>query len=563
MSFSSKLSKIINTNQTRSVILTGNVYDLYFNGKEYVPLIEYLSNRYHITPRDGHKGLTQVIYEINNPIIIKEQGQLNELKQNWNRYGAETKLSFDDICLNAINNPTGALEFLRQLTYVNRLANERNQSNNDLLIIIESADMLVPEEDISRMSIADKRRIAILHDWFSSTAFMNGNDSVVLISESRNDLNSRVSKLPQMISVDIPFPDKEQREHFIKYGPKCELPVDFAKNTAGLSIHAIRQLMCTGTITQTDVIQKVEEYIISQLGDTVEFKKPSHTLDDVIGFSRLKSFLRNELIPRIKMDGEESIAGAAVGGPIGGGKTFIFEAMASELGMPVLVLKNLRSQWFGQTDVIFERLQRTIRALDKALIFVDEADTQFGRVSEGTHDTEKRLTGKVQKMMSDTKLRGKVIWLLMTARINQLSPDIRRPGRVGDLIIPVLDPHGEDAKEFLKWVLKDIETTEDSLREMTDLLEMHTEGFSAAAYAALRSRIKAKECKSFKEIEAILEDMVLPDIEETREYQTLQAKVNCTRQSLLFDEVMSRKTFEGKRRAWKTRIKELEKLGVD
>ncbi len=40
--------------------------------------------------------------------------------------------------------------------------------------------------------------------------------------------------------------------------------------------------------------------------------------------------------------------------------------------MPVLVLKNIRSQWFGQTDVIFERLRRVLEALEKVVIFVDE-----------------------------------------------------------------------------------------------------------------------------------------------------------------------------------------------
>ena len=56
-------------------------------------------------------------------------------------------------------------------------------------------------------------------------------------------------------------------------------------------------------------------------------------------------------------------------------------------------------------------------------------------------------------MMSDPLLRGKVVWLLVTARIHLLSPDIRRPGRVGDLIIPVLDPEGKDREAFLDWVV--------------------------------------------------------------------------------------------------------------
>ena len=174
-------------------------------------------------------------------------------------------------------------------------------------------------------------------------------------------------------------------------------------------------------LSPPDLVQKVESFIQSQVGeDVVEFKKPTHTLQQVVGFRRLKEFITKELIPRFKAEPEKALPGAAVAGPIGGGKTFIFEAVAGELDVPVLVLKGIRSQWFGQTDVIFERLRRVLEALDKVVIFVDEADTQFGGVGAQTHETERRLTGKIQAMMSDPKLRGRVMWLLMTARIHLL-----------------------------------------------------------------------------------------------------------------------------------------------
>src|SRR5690606_29874921 len=94
-----------------------------------------------------------------------------------------------------------------------------------------------------------------------------------------------------------------------------------------------------------------------------------------------------------------------------------------------------------------------LSALGRVVILVDEADTQFGGVGEGVHETERRLTGKIQAMMADPALRGRVMWLLLTARIDKLSPDIRRPGRAGDLILPVLDPEGMDRGEFIRWAL--------------------------------------------------------------------------------------------------------------
>ena len=217
------------------------------------------------------------------------------------------------------------------------------------------------------------------------------------------------------------------------------------------------------------------------------------------------------------------------------GKTFIFEGLAGDLDMPVLVLKNIRSQWFGQTDVIFERLRRLLMVLVKAMIFVDEADTQFGGVDKDAHATERRLTGKIQAMMSDPQLRGHITWLLMTARIYNLSPDLRREGRVGDLIIPVLDPEGEDREAFIRWSVSDVyghklnTTVIDKLREIT-------EGYSAASFASLRSdlRAEAKEDQlTLDQIIEVAEDRILPNVGAIRHYQTLQALINCTRKSLL------------------------------
>jgi SpoVK/Ycf46/Vps4 family AAA+-type ATPase len=225
--------------------------------------------------------------------------------------------------------------------------------------------------------------------------------------------------------------------------------------------------------------------------------------------------------------------------------------------MPVLVLKNIRSQWFGQTDVIFERLRRVLEALEKVVIFVDEADTQFGSVGEGAHETERRLTGKIQGMMSDPKLRGKVIWLLMTARIHLLSPDIRRPGRVGDLIIPILDPIGEDRLEFIRWMLGPTKLATEELVQWLDQ-EGLEEDYSSAAYAALRSQFKAIPPKNAEELKTIVRDFLQPAIKQTRRYQTLQALINCTRRSLLPDPDIS----DSQRAQMEEEIRLLESMGI-
>jgi SpoVK/Ycf46/Vps4 family AAA+-type ATPase len=178
-------------------------------------------------------------------------------------------------------------------------------------------------------------------------------------------------------------------------------------------------------------------------------------------------------------------------------------------------------------------------------------------VGEGAHETERRLTGKIQGMMSDPKLRGKVIWLLMTARIHLLSPDIRRPGRVGDLIIPILDPTGEDRREFIRWTLKPTNMTSDALVDWLDK-EGLAEDYSSAGYAALRSQFKAIPPTSEEELKSIVRDFLQPAIKQTRRYQTLQALINCTRRSLLPDPNVS----DEQRAQWEEEIRQLEFQGI-
>ena len=640
--FFADLARIINSGQSRSVLLYGNIHDLFFvrddkpaksqlpereatakqpaqplgdaspqplsldsqpstldpSTGRFVPLIDFLAEKCQV------RGHILLIYELNGPLRIQPADARGKLRAAWTAWkmGCDTdqlpllavtdknrqrereafEAAYDANLVDCVGKPTVALEFLRQLTICSRAKGPSGKPclGETLLMIVEGADMLLPVGggDIANLNVADRRRVTIVQDWFSDPGLMAGEDSIVLLAESASLVHPRVGRLPSVLSLEAPAPDAAAREHYIAWfaaqqaargAPQAKLWADgaqLAALTAGLSLHALRQLLIgaahSGTPLQpADVVGKVEEFICAQLGDdVVEFKKPSHSLNDVVGFSKLKDFLKRELIPRFRSSGPDALPGAAVAGPIGGGKTFIFEAAAASLGLPVMVLKNIRSQWFGQTDVIFERLRRVLEALGKVIIVVDEADTQFGGVGPDAHETERRLTGKIQQMMSDPALRGRVIWLLMTARIHLLSPDIRRPGRVGDLIIPVLDPEGDDRREFLRWVLKGA-SPELATDEAIDRLDGLTFGYSAAAFTSLRSQLKARAAQApltLDAVEEIVRDHLPPAIELARRYQTLQALVNCTRRSLLPNPAVT----DEEREAWHHEIRKLEAQGI-
>jgi SpoVK/Ycf46/Vps4 family AAA+-type ATPase len=599
MPFLKQAGRILNSGQARTLLLTGNIYDLFGpigSAGEYVPLLNFLTAQWDLP------DYLLIVYELNGPIRFQREADGEKMRNAWlqwrsgydanelaiRRMLAKGKVAadlealtstYDDSLRRSSQTPTLALELLRQMCLCSRtvLGGQRLLKEN-LLILIEGADLLLPDAPIHSLSDVDRQRVSICHDWFSDPGFAAGGDSVILIAESRSLLHHRVARLPQLLEVEVAAPGESERLEFIERSlaalPEASrpglwaAPGDLAKLTAGLSLHALAQLIKGAAyeqrgLTQAQVVAKVEDFIQSQLGeDIVEFKKPSHRLEDCVGFTRLKTYLRQQFMPRLAATGPEALTGAAVCGPIGGGKTYLFEAVAAELDMVVLVLKNIRSQWFGQTDVIFERLRRVLMALAKVLIFVDEADTQFGGVSADTHETERRLTGKLQAMMSDPQLRGRVAWLLVTARIHLLSPDLRRPGRVGDLIIPILDPEGEDREAFLRWAVQG--SMEGELApEALGTLGSATARFSTAGFAALRSELKAQARLQGRplvldQVLELVNDLLPPAIEATRRYQTLQALVNCTRRSLLPDPRVT----DEQRQAWALELQKLEAMGL-
>ena len=607
--FVKEAGRIINSGQARSLCLTGNIMDLFYCAADegegsYVSLIELLADKWAVG------GTLVVVYELNGPIRFLNRSDMQKMRDAWGRLHKDDDQIAIDLALartqkklaevqesagqtfdvglkKAAANPTYALEFLRQLCLCSRMSRDGVPFLwEDLLILIEGTDFILPEGEMAHLSDVDRQRIAICRDWLSDPGFMGAGDSVVFLAESKSLLNNKVSMLPQLLEVEVGSPVQAERLHMIRWFNK-QLPDDgrlnlwdsqetLARMTAGLSAHAIFQLLRDNAhskdrLRPQDVINKVEAYIQAQLGeDVVEFKKPEHTLREVVGFARLKEFMRREFIPRIESTGKAALSGAAIGGPIGSGKSFLLEAVAGELGMVVLVLKNIRSKWFGGTDVLFERLRRIILALDKSLVFVDEADTQFGGLGEEVHSTERRLTGKIQAMMSDPALKGRTSWLLITARIHRLSPDIRRPGRAGSLIIPVLDPEGADRADFISWMIRPVFEKSEScptIADAVELLKPDTAGYYAAAFAEVRSDLAAvAEFRkvgglSIDEIREVIHDRIPPAVEKMRRYQKLQALLNCTRLSLL-PETIERSQLESRREAWRQEIAVLESEGI-
>jgi SpoVK/Ycf46/Vps4 family AAA+-type ATPase len=220
------------------------------------------------------------------------------------------------------------------------------------------------------------------------------------------------------------------------------------------------------------------------------------------------------------------VSAVLVSGPNGGGKTFQMEAFAAESGRIVMELTGLRGMWFGQTDKLFERLRWHITTYGKVLILVDEAHTAFGSVHRSdTHETERRLAGNIIKMMGDSRLRGKVLWALMTSRPDELDPDVKSRA---PLQIPIFDPEGEARQRFIQELLQRHGLALSSV-ELHPVFQQ-TAHYSARDFDSLVREIKAQA----RPVLAVLQIwQASTAIVQQRRLQTLIAALHCSYPQLL------------------------------
>ena len=122
--------------------------------------------------------------------------------------------------------------------------------------------------------------------------------------------------------------------------------------------------------------------------------------------------------------------GYLIAGRIGTGKTFLVQCWAGELGIPCVVFKNFRDRWVGATESNLEKIFSILRALGQVVVFVDEADQAAGKREGG--DGDSGLSGRVYAMlakeMSDTRNRGRIIWVFATSRPGPARGRPQAPG---------------------------------------------------------------------------------------------------------------------------------------
>jgi SpoVK/Ycf46/Vps4 family AAA+-type ATPase len=324
-------------------------------------------------------------------------------------------------------------------------------------VMISQASYLFPNGEPGRLSFAASGMVVTLLNWATSAHVKRLEMAFVLIDERRADVSDRVTGNPHIATIEVALPDEPGRLAFVRDAAAVVewatisdySPEQLAVLSAGMSLTdlaaLIRGAQGGGERLDSSVFRALKKRIIErQCQGLLEFIEPKWKLDTVIGHEAAKQRLRDDaaLLARGALDCVPM--GYLLCGPVGTGKSFLAMCAAGEIGIPCVMLKNFRSKYVGETEGNLERVLSVLRAMGPVMVVVDEADAALGdRDSEGDSGTSSRVFGMIATQMGDTRYRGKILWMLLTARPDLLPIDIKRQGRA-EVHIPLFYPTDDD-----------------------------------------------------------------------------------------------------------------------
>ena len=479
-------------------------------------------------------------------INMSEEDQEMDIVQRFMNRTIPDLLSYIDQT-NKKPKANDEVDFERLLGHIKK----RVSKPKSIAFVIEFAENIIPITGNSK----EERMIQVfMQKWAREDKFLQADMTVVLITENITDLNAQYIRNPYTYEVTIPYPDEITRlqyiQHFISQHPESgdlfEMkPEVLAKNTAGLGVVHLQILMAEVRennlrFTNEELTEKKKEMIETEAGGLLEFVVSKFSLKHVAGHKQAKKHLidasnalksgRHDVMPM----------GYLVSGPVGTGKTFMIRCFANDIGVPMVLLKNFRGMYVGQSEGNLQKVLKILKAMAPVAVMIDEADAYLGtRGGSGDSGVNNRIFSMIASFMSDTDNRGKIIWFLVTARPDLMPVDFKRQGRAEEHIGLFYPESLEEKKELLEVMMKKTDIDYLNINEFDDDFFEDIPVKSGADMEAALTRAKFKAAALGRKkididlIAQVFNDFLPPTYPEEIELMTYSAVLECTSKELL------------------------------
>lgn len=410
--------------------------------------------------------------------------------------------------------------------------------NLSIAFVIRTASLVLPARAAQSMNYEVHSMASLVRSWSTESHFLDQNLATFLIAENLNDLHPLVSGNPRIarVAVSLPTPDeleealkflgKEYPKALSKFAGKESIP---AKRLAGTTLSSVESLVKIRHHKK----QPIDEKTLSDLrralvekdcNGLIDFVESDRNLDMIMGSDAVKDWMRQDVALWQQDDLQAIPMGYLLCGPVGTGKTFMVECLAGEAGIPVVKFKNFRDRWVGSTEGNLEKIFTLLQALGRCIVFIDEADQALGSrdAQSGDSGVSGRVYSMMAKQMSDTRNRGKILWILASSRPDLIEVDLKRPGRI-DVKFPLFPSvNPEEAYALIRALSKrqKLDLPKDPPFSLAELLPHHLTPGSAEALAVKTYRlVKTRDLSATEALTEILLDYQSPVPKEIMDFQ--------------------------------------------
>ena len=413
-----------------------------------------------------------------------------------------------------------------------------------LCVLITGAEFLCPDGEISQMSSGDRLNQRMIERWTQSSSIGNNFHLILMTANSALSINKRIvtpSSLAQAIEIPLPCAEsrREHIENFLSTSHEMspigesatmDMTIEEAVNISeGLTKKHIEDVILSCMelglpVSSDNFFQHRKKIMNLEYYGAVDVFKPTFGFDETPGHEDAKNFFSKVIIPGLKRGDRSTPSAVLFVGPPGHGKTFIGLALAKESGLPVISvnLGRLKSKYVGESEEMIDNVFRLIRHFGGCIVILDEMDQQVSSRESGNFSSsvDGHFLGFLLQYLSDPSLKGKVCFVGMSNRPDQLDPALIRDGRF-DKKIPFLPANATDRAKIIassfkhKGLRVDDELidqlhayAEDGVSQVDELNAL-IESTDKWSHASLGSLVqKAFEASMADEREVVLGDLV-------------------------------------------------------
>lgn len=446
---------------------------------------------------------------------------------------------------------------------------EAIQRGARLALTMDYADAIIPALQGAYES-AEERAIRVhFLKWASEPQYLATDFSVCLITDELARIDPQLAQHARVATIALPLPTSEERLAYLSWlaasgsvdgAPRGDRAAQasmanpsLAEHTAGMSLVQIQAMLAEaqqslGALAPPDeppvlhpstVADYKKRAIEQEARDLLSFIPPRGNLDDVAGHQVAVAKLRR--MARLIREGRsrESLPmGYLISGPVGTGKTHLVSKLAGEMGIPMVTLKNFRSQWQGGTEANLEKIFALLAALQPVAVVIDEADAALGtRHAKGDAGVSGRVFSALASFMSRPQHRGKIMFFLLTSRPDLLPVDLKRQGRAEEHVSLFYPEDPIEHEAVVRWFLarSGMDLSYDALPEA---IRNPVRPLSGAEIESLLARTRLEAAADNVPVtpdllQYVWDTFLPPDYAEDVAYQTLVAALECTDRSLL------------------------------